>query len=526
MLEGVFNMSDSRGGARLRQFHQARWDEPIIMEMGRKGERAIAVPRAEDEVVNATGATVNLIPDGLRREKPPVLPELGQMQVLRHYLRLSQETIGADINIDIGLGTCTMKYNPKIHEVFARSHKMEDLHPYQDESTVQGILEVLYRTESFLKEISGMDRFSFQPTSGTQAIYSNASIVRAYHEANGEGDQRNEIITTIFSHPGNAGAASTAGFKVITLMPDETGLPDLEALRAAVSKHTAALFITNPEDTGIFNDRIRDFVDTVHSVGGLCCYDQANANGLLGITRARDAGFDMCHFNLHKTFASPHGSQGPGTGAQGVAQFLAKFLPKPTVEYDGEKYYLDYGSPHSIGKIRKFYGVPAVVLRAYAYIMSLGEEGLRTVAELAVLNNNYMLKQMLEIPGLTCPMGEGRRRMEQARLSWEKLKEETGVGTDAIDRRVVDYGLQSYFTSHHPWLINEPFTPEPVETYSKDDIDEYVGIIRQIAHEARTEPDVVLNAPARSTITPIDPAPLMDIERFACTWRAFKKKSR
>jgi len=518
-------MAKAPGRARLRRFQEARWDEPIIFEMSREGERAMLVPGVEEEVLQAT-LEDDLVPGSLRRKRAPALPELGQMQVLRHFLRLSQETMGTDITIDIGLGTCTMKYSPKIHEVLVRSPKMTELHPYQDEETVQGILGMIYDLEQFLKEISGMDRFSLQPSSGSQAIYSNASIVRAYHEANGELEQRDEVITTIFSHPSNPGAASTAGFKVVTLMPDESGLPDFRTLKASVSSRTAALFITNPEDTGIFNDRIRDYVDLVHSVGGLCCYDQANANGLFGITRAREAGFDMCHFNLHKSFSSPHGSHGPGAGAQGVTERLARFLPKPTVEYDGNRYYLDYDRPDSIGKLRKFYGVPPVLLRAYAYIASLGEEGLRRAAQLSVLNNNYMVKRLLEIPGLSCPMGEGKRRMEQARLSWEGLKEETGVGTDCICRRAVDYGLQTYFASHHPWLVPEPFTPEPPETYSKDDIDEYVAIMRRVAEEARTDPDMVCSAPHNSVITLVDPEPLVNVEGFACTWRAYKKKGK
>jgi glycine dehydrogenase subunit 2 len=518
-------MKSSDKGVRLRRFHQAKWDEPIIFHLGGRDERGILVPEAKKEVKEETGKIDNLIPKKMKRKTPPLLPELGQMQVLRHFLRLSQETIGADLNIDIGLGTCTMKYNPKIHETFACSSKVTELHPYQDESTVQGMLEIIYKLEQFLKQISGMDKFSLHPSSGTQAIYSNAAIVRAYHEANGEAEKRDEIITTIFSHPGNAGAASTAGFKVLTLMPDEIGFPDLNALKSIVSERTAGLFITNPEDTGIFNSRIKEYVNVVHSVGGLCCYDQANANGLLGITRAKEAGFDMCHFNLHKTFSSPHGSQGPGAGAQGVVEKLSKFLPTPTVEFDGEKYFLNYDRPHSIGKLRKFFGVPPVLLRAYAYITSLGADGLRTVAELSVLNNNYMLKRMLEeIPGLSCPLGEGLTKLEQARLSWEKLKQDTGVSTDDVCRRVVDYGLQSYFTSHHPRIIPEPFTPEPVETYSKDDIDEYVAIIKQIAHEAYTIPEIVKTAPHNSTISNINPEPLVNMDKFACTWRAYKKK--
>lgn len=208
-------------------------------------------------------------------------------------------------------------------------------------------------------------------------------------------------------------------------------------------------------------------MDIVHAAGGLCVYDQANLNGLMGITRARDAGFDLCQFNLHKTFSSPHGSQGPGAGAQGCTEELAQFLPLPTVEFDGTQYYLDYNRPHSIGKLRKFYGVPAVVLRAYAYIRSLGADGLKQVSELAILNNNYLLKKLASVRGLSMPMAEGKPRLEQARLSWEKLCQETSVTTDDIDRRIVDYGFQSYFASHHPRIIPEPFTPEAARPIPK-----------------------------------------------------------
>ena len=310
-----------------RDFHEARWDEPILMEMGAPGQRAILTEAIEPQVAQAVGSPTDRLPAGYRRAQAPKLPELGQMQLLRHYLRLSQETIGADINIDIGLGTCTMKYNPKIHESFVRDPRFAELHPYQDEATTQGILQVMYETEQYLKAISGMDRFSLNPAGGSQGIFSNVAVIHAYHQARGEGEQRNEIITTILSHPGNAGTAAALGYKVITLYPDESGIPDLEALKAAVSEHTAALLITNPEDTGIYNEKIRQFVDIVHAAGGLCVYDQANLNGLMGITRARDAGFDLCQFNLHKTFSSPHGSQGPGSGAQGCTAELAPFLP-------------------------------------------------------------------------------------------------------------------------------------------------------------------------------------------------------
>lgn len=351
------------------------------------------------------------------------------------------------------------------------------------------------------------------------------AIIRAYHEARGEGAQRDEIITTILSHPGNAGTAAALGYKVITLYPDESGIPDLNALKAAVSPRTAALLITNPEDTGIYNEKIREFVDIVHAAGGLCVYDQANLNGLMGITRARDAGFDLCQFNLHKTFSSPHGSQGPGAGAQGCTEELAQFLPLPTVEFDGTQYYLDYNRPHSIGKLRKFYGVPAVVLRAYAYIRSLGADGLKQVSELAILNNNYLLKKLASVRGLSMPMAEGKPRLEQARLSWEKLCQETSVTTDDIDRRIVDYGFQSYFASHHPRIIPEPFTPEACETYSKADIEEYAAALQSISEEAYATPEVVKTAPHRAALaTQLTGDRLDNMDTFACTWRAYQKQ--
>ena len=504
-----------------RNFQQARWDEPFVMDMGNPGERGIIIGDVAEE---AHADLASLVPGGMLRQTPPKLPELGQMQVLRHFLRLSQETIGTDINIDIGLGTCTMKYSPKINEQFVRSQKMGELHPYQDASTVQGILEVIYKTTEYLKEISGLDAVSVQPSGGSQAIYSNVAVIRAYHEANGEASQRNEIITTMLSHPANPGAAATAGYKVITLMPDETGYPNLDALKAVLSEHTAALMITNPEDTGLYNSRIKEFTDAVHAVGGLCCYDQANLNGLFCLTRAKEAGFDMCHYNLHKSFSSPPGCQGPGAGAQCVVEKLKPFLPLPEVVCENGVYRLNDDMPDSIGKLRKFYGVPAVMLRTYAYIRSLGQVGLKQVAELSILNNNYMLGKLLKIKGLSMPYADGVPRIEQARLSWKDLTDETGVTTDDICRRIVDYGFQDYFASHHPRIIAEPFTPEPVETYSKDDIDEYVAAFESIAKECYETPELVKTAPHKAALaTQIVEGDLGDIGRLATTLRAYRK---
>ncbi|MGW8226310.1 MAG: aminomethyl-transferring glycine dehydrogenase subunit GcvPB [Anaerolineales bacterium] len=508
----------------LRRFHQARWDEPVIFELSQPGQRGVLVPEVEDGILEEVGDVVTALPEVLRRSTPPKLPEMSQLHVLRHYARLSQENLGVDLNTDIGQGTCTMKYSPKVNDQLARSPRMAELHPLQDESTVQGILEVMYRLEECLKEISGMEKFSLQPGAGSAAIYANVSMMRAFHEKNGESDRRDEVITTIFSHPSNAACAKTAGYKVITLYPDEEGYPDLEALKKAVSERTAALLITNPEDTGIFNPRIEEFVDVVHKAGGLCSYDQANANGILGITRAREAGFDLCHFNLHKTFSTPHGCGGPAAGASGVTAELAPHLPVPTVEYDGSRYYLDYERPDSIGKIGPFYGVAQNILRAYAWILSLGAEGLREVAEVAVLNNNYLMKKVLEIEGASAPYAQGKRRIEQVRYSWEQLSEETGVHSEEIGLRVADFGTH-YWTSHHPYVVPEPMTLEPTESYSKADLDEYANILKHIADEARSNPEVVKSAPHNSTVHKTDHEVLDDPDTWAVTWRAYLRKT-
>jgi glycine dehydrogenase subunit 2 len=509
----------------LRNFHQAKWDEPIIFELSTKGERGVLVPVAEQEIEAEIGDGISKIPENMRRKEPPALPELGQMQVLKHFLRLSQQNLGADLNVDIGQGTCTMKYSPKINEQFASSPKATELHPYQDESTVQGMLEIMYNLDLFLREVSGMDRFSLQPGAGSHAILGMTSLVQAYHEARGESDQRDEIITTIFSHPSDYSAASVKGYKVIMIYQDEDGLPDLEALKAAISERTAALFITNPEDTGIFNPKIAEFTRIVHEVGGLCAYDQANANGILGITRAKEAGFDMCFFNLHKTFSTPHGCGGPGGGALGVTNKLVDFLPAPLIEFDGEKYSLNYAIPHSIGKVRSFYGNATVALKAYAWIMSLGAEGLKEVARVAVLNNNYLLKRVLDIRGTSAPYAKGRHRIEQVRYSMDQVTQDTGVTIEDVQCRMADFGFHIW-SSHHPFIVPQPFTLEPTESYSKAELDHYIEGLRRVIREAYENPEIVKTAPHNSVVHRIDEAWLDDPEKWAITWRAYVKKSR
>ena len=508
--------------SRLRNFHQAKWDEEVIFQLHTPGERGIIVPVADKDVQDEVGDGVSSIPSKMLRKNPPALPEVGQMRVLKHFLRLSQHCLGADLNIDVGQGTCTVKYNPKINEAFVRSPKASKIHPYQDQNTVQGALQIFYEMDLFFREISGMDRFSFQPSSGSHAILTMASIMHKYHESRGEG-HRDELITTIFSHPSDAAAAAVKGYKIITIYPDEHGFPDLEAFKQALSPRTAGLFITNPEDIGIFNPYIDEFTRLTHEAGGLCGYDQANANGILGVTRAREAGFDMCFFNLHKTFGSPHGCGGPAGGAIGVTKELESFLPVPLVERKGDQYEMIWDLPDTIGKTRSFFGPFPVVLRSYAWIRSVGVEGMREVARIAVLNNNYILKHLTSIAGVESPFPGGKHRIEQVRYTWKKFHEETGVDIHDVILRMCDFGFHLW-TSHHPYVVPQPCTIEPTESYSKAELDEYLDGLRHIAEEARKEPDTVRRAPHSSVVHRIDESWFDDPEKWAITWRSYLKK--
>lgn len=513
-----------KGKAR-NKFQQARWEEPIIHELSNKGVRGLIPPRVEAEIQATTGKVLDNLKT-MKREEAPELPEVSQKTVLSHWLRLSQETMGSNIGNDISEGTCTMKYNPRINEEFAANPLFTDLHPMQDEDTVQGMLEIYYKFQNFMKEVSGLDHCSLQPGGGNHAVYTAASMVRQYWSDRGELDTRDEIITTIFSHPSDAATPATAGFKIITIYPDENGIPDIEAIRAAASERTAAIFMTNPEDIGIYNPRVDEVVKIIHDVGGLCFYDQANANAFLGVARAREAGFDMCHFNVHKTFGTPHGCSGPGTGAFCCLDRMFPYMPVPLVDFDNEKYFLNYDIPKTIGHVRDYAGVSGVVLKAYAWVMSMGHDYMRQAADVSVINNNYLEKQILQIKGITSAFQDnGITRQEQVRYSFEKLKEDTDVGTDDVNARIVDFGLPSYWTSHHPWVIPEPMTLEPCETYSLDDLNEYADVLRKIVDEAYSNPELLKTAPhASSSHRRNKPEELDDPDKWALTWRAYQRK--
>jgi glycine dehydrogenase subunit 2 len=508
-------------------YHAAKWSEPIIYELSGSGKRGSMIPPNEEVISRIAGDVISKIPEKMRRSSALNLPELSEPEIVRHFIRLSQETFGVDSGINIGVGTCTMKYSPKMNENLVRSPKITDIHPLQEEENIQGILEILFRFNTWLCEISGMDEFSMQPRGGAHAVFTNARIIKAYHKNNGEGESRNEIITTVLSHPCNSSSPAVAGFKVVTLYPnEETGIPDIEDLKAAVSNRTAGLMITDPYDTGVFDRNIDEYITIIHEAGGLVAIDQANANSLLGILRIGDLGVDLCHFNLHKSFSTPHASGGPGCAPIGVKRKLARFLPVPIVEHEGGAYHLNYDRPDSIGKVGEFYGVIPNVLRAYAWVMSMGSNGLRETSEVAILNNNYLIRKISKIRGVSLPWSERNPiRLQEARFSLEKMKKETGIGIEKFNRRIVDYGVQRLFLSHEPWLVPEPFTPEPSESTPKDDLDRFAKVIELVSSETYSNPAIFDDAPHNCSVSKIDLRPSSNPKLWAMTWRAYIKKN-
>ncbi|HKM39500.1 MAG TPA: aminomethyl-transferring glycine dehydrogenase subunit GcvPB [bacterium] len=481
------------------RFHQQKWQEPLVYDLGRPGERGIVAVELEPEIRSTVGDPTALVPAGMVRKTPPQLPEVAQPRAMKHFVRLSQETSCEDSAIDFNLGTCSMKYNPKSHERLAEMAEFLELHPRQDGDTVQGILEIMYKFGEYLKALSGFDGVSLLPACGSQGVFANSLIIRAYQEEHGFGvDKKDEIITTIFSHPCNPATPAMTGYKIVTLYPDETGWPSLEKFKAAVSERTAGLVICCPDDTGIFNPDIEAINQVIHDAGGLCILDSANANGYFGWARAKESGFDLTHWNLHKSFASPHGGCGPGAGPIAVREDLVKYLPVPVIGFDGKRYYLDYERPDSIGKIRSFYGNVGVVLRAFSWVTSLGSEGLKEVTQTAVLNNNYLRHLFADIPQIEMPYTT-KDRMHEIRWSFDKVFQDTGININQITARFCDYGIGPSFTSHFPYLVPNPLTPEPTETVSKEELEEFAAVVKRVVEECYTNPDIVKTAPHRTS---------------------------
>jgi len=461
------------------RYRQARYDEPVLVEMEGGSDFTDKVPDG-------------LIPAALER-KHLRIPQLTEIDVVRHYVHLSQMNYGVDSGF-YPLGSCTMKYNPKITEEMSGWPEVVDVHPLQDESTIQGSLKLMYELQRYLCAISGMDAVSLQPAAGAHGEYAGMMIVRAFHEANGDLEKRREVVLPDTAHGTNPASAAMAGFEVVEI-PSKDGCVDLESLRKAVSDKTAAFMLTNPNTLGIFEDQILEIAKIIHDAGALLYYDGANLNAIMGKCRPGDMNFDVIHFNLHKTFATPHGGGGPGSGPVGVKKFLEPFLPVPTVECDGDEYYLDYDRPKSIGKVKSFYGNFGVLVRAYAYIRMMGGQGLRRACELAVLNSNYMRAKLEKHYGLP----HRQLRKHEFVLSGDILKKK-GLKTLDLAKRLLDYGFHAP-TIYFPHLVDEAIMIEPTESESKATLDSFIDAMLQILKD---DPEDVKSAPHNTAVRRVD----------------------
>ncbi|CAN7704934.1 aminomethyl-transferring glycine dehydrogenase subunit GcvPB [Paenibacillus sp. LjRoot153] len=469
-------------------------EKALIFEMSHPGRVAYSLPESDVPDVNID----ELLPAKFRRQLEPDLPEVYEVDVIRHYTALSRRNFGVD-NGFYPLGSCTMKYNPKINEDVARFPGFAHIHPYQPEESIQGAMELLYNLQHDLEAITGMDRVTLQPAAGAHGEWTGLMMIRAYHESRGE--HRTKVICPDSAHGTNPASATVAGFQTVTIKSDERGLVNIDELRRAVGSDTAALMLTNPNTLGLFEEQIVEIAEIVHAAGGLLYYDGANANAIMGITRPGDMGFDVVHLNLHKTMSTPHGGGGPGAGPVGVKERLIPFLPTPLVaQREDNSFYFDYNYPQSIGRVKGYYGNFGILVRAYTYIRTLGPEGLRKVSEYAVLNANYMLARLTPYFDVPHP----RFCKHEFVLSGNRQKK-LGVRTLDIAKRLLDFGYHPP-TIYFPLSVEECIMIEPTETESKQTLDSFIDTMIVIAKEAEETPELVKNAPYTTVVSRMDEA--------------------
>ena len=464
--------------------------EPLIFELSKSGRRAITFPQPDVPETD--------LPEDLQRDELN-WPEVSEIDVIRHFTRLSQKNHAIDINM-YPLGSCTMKYNPKINEAVARYPGFARLHPYQPESTVQGALELMYELQTMLAEISGFDEVTLQPAAGAHGELTGCLVIRAYHHERGE-NGRTKMLIPDSAHGTNPATARMAGFEVVTVPSDARGNVDIDKVRALVGPDTAGLMITNPNTLGLWDEHIQEVVDLVHEAGGLVYNDGANFNAILGIARPGDLDIDIMHYNLHKTFSTPHGGGGPGSGPVGVRAELAKYLPGPRVrkvEKDGADWYEWFQPEQSIGQLHSFNGNFGMHVRAYTYIRMHGEDGLRQVSKDAVLSANYLLARLRD----AYDVAYDRTCMHEFVLSGNRQKA-NGVKTLDIAKRTLDFGIHPP-TTYFPLIVQEALMIEPTETESKESLDYFADTFLQIADEAINNPGYVTSAPHETEYKRLD----------------------
>ncbi len=421
-------------------------------------------------------------------DQEPAMPNLSEVNVVRHYTNLSSKNYGVE-NGFYPLGSCTMKYNPKINEDMAALPGFHATHPLQPVETVQGNLELIYDLERKLCDVFGMDNFTFQPSAGAHGEQTGLLLIKAYHEDRGD-TKRDVMIVPDAAHGTNPASSMMVGYKVREVKSDEKGMVDIEALKEALGDDVAGLMLTNPNTLGIFDTNIKQITDLVHEAGGLVYYDGANANAILMQVRPGDMGFDCVHSNVHKTFSTPHGGGGPGAGPVGCKAFLAPYLHKPTVEKGDNGYYLDYDRPKSMGKVRAFAGSFLVMVRAYCYLLSTGAEGLKEVSEGAVANTNYIKGKLAGV--YHQPVEQPA--MHEFVLSAEWQKERYGCSALDVAKRLIDYGYHPP-TMYFPLIVHEALMIEPTETETQEELDGFIAAMKQIAQEAAENPQLLHDAP-------------------------------
>ncbi|MCH5222536.1 MAG: aminomethyl-transferring glycine dehydrogenase subunit GcvPB [Muribaculaceae bacterium] len=465
--------------------------DKIIFELSKEGRQGYSLPKNEYKK-----NSLNALPKELMREKPAELPEVSELDVVRHFTNLSSKNFGVDTGF-YPLGSCTMKYNPKINEELCVLPEFTSLHPLQDEESVQGALELYWNLQNMLSEIAGLEEFTLNPYAGAHGELTGLMVMKKYHESRGD-KKRTKVIVPDSAHGTNPASAMVAGLEVVEVKSKPNGSIDVEDLKPLLDDTVAGIMMTNPNTLGMFETEINDIAKLVHDAGGLLYYDGANLNPLLGKVRPGDMGFDIMHINLHKTFSTPHGGGGPGSGPVGVAAHLVKHLPNPRVVKDENGKFHIEASDDSLGSISTFLGNFGVMIRAYAYILSLGKENIKNVGPLATLNANY-IKESLKDDYLL-PI-EGVCKHE---FVFDGLKDKsTEVTTLNVAKRLLDYGFHAP-TIYFPLLFHESMMIEPTETESKDTLDEFIDVMHKIAKEAKETPEVVKEAPNNTIVRKLD----------------------
>ncbi|MEA2443452.1 MAG: glycine dehydrogenase subunit 2 [Thermoleophilales bacterium] len=478
-------------------------DTLTIFEKSQEGRRAFTPPKLDVPEVPLE----DLLPASARRSDPAQLPEMAEPEIVRHYNGLSKKNFDLDTGF-YPLGSCTMKYNPKLHERVAALPGHARLHPAQDPELAQGALELMYRLQGALSEVSGLPHVSLQPSAGSHGELAGLLLARAYHEERGE--HRHKVLTPDTAHGTNPATVTMAGYEVVKLGTNPEGGVDLDDLRAAIDDDVACLMLTNPNTLGVFDENIEEIARIVHDSGAVLYYDGANLNAVMGRSRPGDMGFDIVHFNLHKTFTQPHGGGGPGAGPIAVSNRIEPFLPRPQVveaastNGSAPRYDLDYDRPKSIGRLRGWQGNFGVFVRSYAYICSLGGDGLTEASETAVLNANY-LRALLADPAIAdyLPIAFDRLCMHEFVLSGRGAKDKLGIKTLDIAKRLLDHNVHPP-TVYFPLLVDEALMVEPTETETKETLDNFAAAIRSILEEAREDPEIAKNAPYSTPVRRLD----------------------